>query len=254
MPVQATDFFCEYLYQDISGEWLPENPKLGGSGIVACRPQIGDCAGRCQDCFFRGGRYYEDVSRPHVPHPDWVRRNRYVVRMNDGNDSNHQRDLVIATAGLYDRVFFNTRLPCLLFPGPVVLTVNGDRTDDYAHLLPADTPGFGNLMAVRVRVNTWNLPLVRAVIRHYGTIRVPIRLTYMAYYQAVVREPQFYEWRKRTLNSYWCLKAEKRAEIEAELSVDGRAVQTCTTKAGEHCRDCGQCIRSFLEFRGNAVV
>jgi len=32
-------------YLDVSGEWRPANPKMMGSGIVACRPQVGTCPG-----------------------------------------------------------------------------------------------------------------------------------------------------------------------------------------------------------------
>lgn len=237
-------------YLDTSGEWRPENPKLAGSGIVACRPQVGDCPGRCSDCFFRGGRYYEDITRPHIPDPAWANRAEHIVRMNDGNDSNHQRDLVIETASHYERVFFNTRIPCLLFSGPVVLTVNGDDTDNYAHLLWPDTPGFDKLMAVRVRVNTWNLHLVGGVVAHYRRFHVPVRLTYMAYYHEAVADPENYQWKKRTLNSYWVIKPEARARIEDALGYDGWGVHACTAKGGHLCRDCGMCQRVYERWVG----
>lgn len=236
-------------YLDITGECRKANPKLAGSGIVACRPQIGTCPGNCADCFFKGGRYYEDLGRPHVPHPDWVRKNKLLVRMNDGNDSNHMRELVIGTASLYDDVFFNTRIPCLLFPSAVVLTVNGDDTDGHAWLLPPDTPGFENLACVQFRANTWNTELAKRAIDHYQPLGVPVRLTYMAYYAESVREPADYEWRKRTLNSYWCILPEARDRIEDELGYDDYLIHACTRKGGHLCRECKKCHRMYQDWQ-----
>ena len=232
-------------YLDINGQWRPANPKLAGSGIVACRPQVGTCLGNCEDCFFKGGRYYEDLEVPHIPDPMWVAENGFLVRMNDGNDSNYQRDLVIRVARMYDDAFFNTRLPNLDFPGPVVLTVNGDDTDDIAHLLEAPP----NLMCVRVRTNSWNLDLVKHVIAHYTKQGVPVRPTFMAYYRSCVREPKNYIWKKRTLNSYWVLKPEVRARIEEELGVDGLMVHTCTTRDSHLCCDCGKCLEIYRRWK-----
>lgn len=239
---------CE-KYLDVSGEWRPANPKMAGSGIVACRPQVGPCLGDCADCFFKGGRYYEDIDVPHIPEWRWVRDNRLLVRMNDGNDSNYQRETVIEAARQYDRVFFNTRVPRLDFDGlgPVVLTANGEDTDRTAILLTGD---LSNLMTVRVRVNTWNLDLVHEVCEWYVAEDVPVRPTFMAYYHDTVRDPDSYEWRKRTLNSYWVLRPEARARIEYELGVDGTMIHTCTSKKGSLCRDCGKCVEMYERWAG----
>jgi hypothetical protein len=235
------------MYLDVSGEWRPENPKLAGSSIVACRPQVGPCLGNCADCFFKGGRYYEDINVAHIPDPLWVNSNHLLVRMNDGNDSNYERDLVMAVARKYARVFFNTRVPRIDFDdiGPVVFTVNGEDTDLTAVCLTGD---LGALMTVRVRVNTWNLPLVRQVIDWYLPRKIPVRLTYMAYYQESVREPDNYEWRKRTLNSYWCIQPEVRARIERELGYDDEMIHACTKAGGEGCRDCGKCLKIYEQW------
>ena len=234
----------EGQYLDISGEVRPENPKMAGSGVVACRPQKGACLGRCQDCFFNGGRYYEDIAVPHIPDPDWVNGNGLVVRMNDGNDSNFNRDVVIDVARKYDRFFFNTRVPCLDFPGPVVLTVNGDYTDEAAWMVEPDL--CDRLMAVRFRVNTWNLGLARNVINYYSFLNVPVLLTFMAYYREDVKDPEGYVWKQRTLNSYWVIKPEERAKVEDALSVvdedEDDAVRTCTTRTGHRCADCRNCL------------
>jgi len=51
---------------------------------------------------------------------------RRVVRVNDGNDSNVERNLVMATAAAFPMKFYNTAINKDLggFDAPVVLTVN----------------------------------------------------------------------------------------------------------------------------------
>ena len=234
-------------FLSLCGGWQAMNPKTCGSGILSCRPQVGFCEGNCTDCFYNGGRYYEDINRAHIPHPTFVRAGNSIIRMNDGNDSNHQRDLVLGVASMYDRVFFNTSIPRLVFPGPVVLTVNGRDTDNTAWLLPKDTPGFRNLMAVRVRTNTWNLPLVKRVIDHYVHLDVPVCITYMAYYRGKIQDENSYDWHKRTLNSYWVIKDSARLRIERELGVSEYMIYPCTiTGDPTHmCLHCGQCKTKY---------
>jgi len=234
----------QFEYFDVSHEWRPCNPKMAGSGVIACRPQAGACEGRCKDCYFSGGRYYEDIFSPHIPEPIWASDNHYIVRMNDGNDSNHLREVVLRTARKYHRVFFNTRLPRLDFEGlgPVVLTVNGEYTDVSSLFVLDD---IGNLMAVRFRLNTWNVELCKYVIDYYGKLNVPVLLTFMAYYKETVRKPEDYAWQKRTLNEYWKIKPEARIKLEEDLGIDGEKVLTCTTRESSYCRDCGNCKRLF---------
>ena len=236
-----------HVYLDVNGEWRPCNPKMAGSGVVACRPQVGTCPGNCLDCFFKGGRYYENINEPHIPNPDWVNENGLVVRMNDGNDSNYERDLVIKTASKYNDVFFNTRIPKLDFPGPVVLTVNGDYTDDAAWLV--NPHQMEMLMAVRVRVNTWNTALVTEVINYYSQYNIPVRLTFMAYYFGTVKEPEHYIWKKRTVNPYWCISNSARKDLEHRFQVDGFDIHTCTSTKGHYCRDCGKCLEVYKKWK-----
>ncbi|MBU1028855.1 hypothetical protein KKE28_01480, partial [Patescibacteria group bacterium] len=132
-----------------------ENPKTAGSGIICGIPQRGVCPVGCADCFFQSGRSYLeplDEKLPNLPTPEQAKGR--IVRLNDGNDSNNQRVLVMAAADQYEHVFFNTSIPKDLagFGRPVVLTVNpGKKTDRNAHLL---TPPPTNLMFVRFRTNT----------------------------------------------------------------------------------------------------
>ena len=74
------------------------------------------------------------IDRPHVPTPEEVGDG--IVRMNCGNDSNNQRDLVIETAKRYQRYFFNTSIPRFDFPGPVVLTANPKEEQEGSYAMP----------------------------------------------------------------------------------------------------------------------
>ena len=224
----------------------------------------------CAECFFQDGRGYLeplDERTPNVPEAEQIRGR--VVRMNDGNDSNYQRDLVIAMAEtLADLgaagVFYNTAIPRLDFPGPVVLTANPGRLTDSgpAHLVDPCPP---NLMFVRVRTNTWNLDLVDQVVEHYEARKVPVVLTFMAYYSD---EPENhirksdelmgrigiscagdYTWRKRTLNSYWVITPAAWDRVVARYHGNS-LVYTCGKDANTHaCSQCGNCLREFFATR-----
>src|SRR3989344_96569 len=160
-----------------------ENPKTRGSGILCCIPQTGVCPINCPDCFFQSGRSFLEPLTENLPNmPEVKLAAGYVVRANDGNDSNNQRQLVMAAVQQYPERFYNTSIPWDLekFDAPVVLTLNpGLKTDELVVLLD---PIPKNLMFVRVRVNTWNLELVDQAVSHYSAASIPIVLTFMAYY------------------------------------------------------------------------
>jgi len=224
------------------------NPKVKGSGIIECIPQTGQCPNGCVDCFFNGGRSYLEPLSENLPHiPTKEMAHGRVVRMNDGNDSNVQRELVERTAKQFEDVFFNTSNVHKLsqYPGPVVLTLNPANMTDKSFWVIKIPPI--NLMFCRIRTNMWNLKtVVKHAIEHY-TIRnkVPIVLTYMAYYtQPIPKKYSYaYVWKKRTLNSYWCLKDECIQDIE-DMFADNPLVHSCGYK-GHACTACGNCLREY---------
>jgi hypothetical protein len=225
------------------------NPKVKGSGIIECIPQRSKCPVGCEDCFFQSGRsYLEPLEKnlPHIPSKGmaWGR----VVRMNDGNDSNVERDLVEAVARQFKDYFFNTSIPADLerFSGPVVLTVNpgGMTNTDFHKLDKAPT----NLMFVRVRTNMWNLEkVVDPVVKHYAVdLKVPVVITLMAYYTQTI--PDYYgpcyEWKTRTSNPYWVLKRELVLDLESRY-VDSPNVYLCGRHGSSVCSACGNCLREY---------
>lgn len=225
------------------------NPKCEGSGIITCTPQVTLCPRGCADCYAVAGRCYTDL--PNIPSVEQAKGR--IVRMNDASDSYNQFNKVMATAALYNDVFLNTSYSELFTCSkgcygldfarmPVVLTVNpGEMTDTDFHKLD---PIPENLMFVRVRVNMWNLELVNAVVEYYTKCDVEVILTWLAYYETPVPEEykEYYEFRKRILNDYWCIKPEIHAEVE-----HNPLVYICGRGATSLCKDCGNCLRNYYK-------
>lgn len=221
-----------------------ENPKTKGSGIMCAIPQSTGCPIGCADCFFQSGRsYLEPLSEnlPNIP-PDHLIHS-HIIRVNDGNDSNIDKVKVIETTEKWPHKFYNTSIPDLDFPGPVVLTVNpANMTNTSAHLLEVAPP---NLMFVRVRVNTWNVRIVDEVVWHYTARNVPIVLTFMAYYQEPPKYADHYTFRKRNTNPYWVIIQPCWEGIVRRYSARD-IVYTCGRTANTHsCARCGNCLREY---------
>jgi len=175
-----------------------------------------------------------------------------VVRINDGNDSSVNRELVMRETQQYPMRFYNTSDPVAIgqFDAPVVLTVNpGSMTDTaFVRLVPPIPP---NLMFVRVRTNTWNLAVVRDAVKYYSAREVPIVLTFMAYFDTPIRagHESDYVYRKRTLNSYWAITTLAWQRVIRQYEYN-KWVYSCGKIEGElgttACRHCGNCLREYF--------
>lgn len=235
---------------------VKRNPKMDGTTIWDCVPQAGKCPHNCSQCFFnRPNAYYTEV--PSVPMPEEVGDG--IVRMNAGNDSNNQRDLVIETAQKYKRFFFNTSVPCYDFPGPVVLTAN-PKEERPGQTMPI-WHGEGwysparNLMFVRLRTSATNLWLVDSAVVAWTAAQVPVVITFMAYYD---HEPQVpadvlaavgekcYEWKVRHINSYWCPSKAFMRWVMRRYQ-DNRLVSMCSSIESSYCRNCRNCETYYLQ-------
>ena len=200
-----------------------KNPKIEGSGIVECKPQVGRCSNNCNQCYYNRNKEYRDATII----PDF--ETRKIVRMNAGHDSNINRDSVIACAELYKHVFFNTSIANFNFPGPVVFTANPEEEE------PATLVCAANLMFVRLRVSSTNLDLVNEAIQYYTSRFVPVVLTYIAYYTELPRYSHLYDWKKRNINSYYCPTESFKRDVLLEYG--NRLVRNC----GNLCKDCKNC-------------
>ncbi len=218
-----------------------ENPKTAGSGIVCAIPQRGRCPGECAECFFNGGRSYLEPLDERTPNmPSLAEARGRVVRVNDGNDSNVDRNIVLFATDSYEDKFFNTSHPQLDFPAPVVLTVNPDKKTDNSYWHLEKPPP--NLMFVRARANSWNVSLVDDVVRWYTGRGVPVVLTPMAYRERPSGGGRglSYEWRKHILNKYWALTPSALRRI-VERYAGNELVYACEGR----CVRCGNCLREY---------
>ena len=228
------------------------NPKQEGTPFFDCIPQVGPCPINCSQCFYnRPGAYYVPIDKPHVPTPEEVGDG--IVRMNCGNDSNNQRDLVIEAAKKYQRFFFNTSIPRYDFPGPVVLTANPKEEDEAHYARPCLGPQ--NLMFVRLRTSSTNLRLVDRAVVSWTAAQIPVVITFMSYYDhepvvpldvaAAVSGP-CYEWRVRHINSYWCPTRNFMCHVLNRYA-GNRLVSMCSSLNSGYCRNCRNCETYYLQ-------
>lgn len=217
------------------------NPKQEGSNLFDCIPQIGPCPIKCNQCFYnRPDAFYVSINKPHIPSAQEVGNG--IVRMNCGHDSNINRDLVIAVASKYEKVFFNTSLPLFDFPAPVVFTANR-KEEEMAYI----TSDIKNLMFVRLRTSSTNLGLIEKAIKGYTQMLVPIVLTFMAYYDDnAVPDKNNYEWKIRHINSYWCPTYNFKEKVMKKFG--GELVTMCGTLDSNYCKDCGNCERFYYMY------
>jgi hypothetical protein len=235
------------------------NPKQEGSVLFDCRPQTGKCPNGCNQCFYnRDDAYYQDIHQPSVPCPKDVGDG--IVRMNCGHDSNIEKELVIETSKLYKHAFFNTSIPNLDFPGPVVLTVNPREEEDY--YTPSQFVGqTDHLMFVRFRVSPTNLAILEEAVLRWSACNIPLVLTFMAYYDDMppgtkpeVLSPGYfledrsvfkqvaYTWQQRHINSYYCATPEFMEYVTKRMKgIGGRLVTKCGTVDSRLCKDCQNC-------------
>jgi len=231
---------------------MKRNPKQADSDLFDCIPQVGPCPIGCNQCFYnRPGAFYVPIDQPHFPTLEEVGDG--IVRVNCGNDSNNQREHVIASTAQYLRRFFNTSIPTFEFPGPVVLTAN--PREEEMGVDPHKIKPPSNLMFVRLRVSSTNLELIREQIANWSKWNVPVVLTFMAYYDA---EPQVpaevveavggpcYEWRVRHINSYWCPTPAFIRWVMAQYH-DNRLVSYCGSLEGSYCRLCRNCETYYIQ-------
>jgi hypothetical protein len=261
---------------------MRRNPKQVGSNVWGCIPQEGLCPNKCNQCYFNRPNAFW-TKTPYAPDPEDVEDK--IVRVNTGHDSNIQRERVIEVAKRYKHYFFNTSIPRLDFPGPVVLTAN-PREEDCCNM-PGEVIGsLSRLMFVRLRVSASNLFVIEQAVEWWTREQVPVVLTFMAYYEEPVVEKVYdyavtrnhslvehfscgtgmmaqsmlYQYKTRHVNSYWCPTKEFiQYTLKQMKRVGGRLVTMCGTPDSNYCHDCRNCeiyywqtIKHMQERKGNS--
>lgn len=218
------------------------NPKLLDSGLVDCIPQIGKCPNPCGDNCYYNQAFYRTLDKPLFPNASRVNKQRLLVRVNSGHDSNHDRDFVIASTAKYHCRFFNTSIPRFDFPAPVVFTCNPDENKP-----PILSPVPDNLMFVRVRTRPGMLDYAADAIAHYAIKNnVPVVLTWMRYLMEDMVPGAWRDWyelKTHILNPWWQLKRQHRERLWTEL--DACNVYQCGTYESSLCRECLNCVRFY---------
>ena len=199
---------------------MSENPKLKDSLMIECIPQVGDCPMRCAECYYNLN-FYRSKDTPLLPTLE--ESEGKIVRVNSGHDSNLQRELVLEKTKDYKDKFYNTSIPIPL-GAPTILTLNG-RDTDKTFLLEHE---FGTeedtiqLMAVRFRVNTWNLGLCWKAISHWalsdGTPLILTPMRYASLESIPESERKFYSQSKHIINTWWCLNEDGVGIIRHKLA------------------------------------
>ena len=239
---------------------LRTNPKQAGAGLFDCRPQTGKCPLDCNQCYYNRSGYYEDINKPHVPSPEEVGDG--IVRFNCGHDSNIEKHTVVQLAQRYKHCFFNTSVPRLDFPGPVVLTINPEE-EEACRIKPTHFADNGepprNLMFVRIRVSASNISLVDTAVYDWAVLDdVPVVLTFMAYYEDDAKPTEValldlkiedcYTWKVRHINEYWCATREFKKQV-MERYRELRLVTMCGTLDSNYCKDCMNCASYYWQTR-----
>lgn len=231
---------------------MKRNPKQDGSILFDCIPQKGPCPNQCNQCYYnRPNAFYLPIITPHFPSVEEVGDG--IVRINSGHDSNINREYVISSTQKYSKRFFNTSIPELNFPDPVVLTVN--PSEEFA-VLPEDFVGLPfedyvkKLMFIRLRVSSTNLGHVARASEAWDNTGIPVVLTFMRYYdwdEYMKQDTQFYEKRKSIKNIYWCPTPTFIKATLAFVRQFNPETKMCGTPESGYCKDCMNCANFYYE-------
>lgn len=200
----------------------------------------------CNQCFYnRPGAFYSPIEEPIFPDMFEIGE-KGIVRVNSGHDSNLEKDFVIESTKKYPRKFYNTSIPKVDFPAPVVFTANRYEEDPPFSPLSFPWEDLKNIMAIRLRVSSTNLNWIDlGVIQWAKGMGIPVILTFMAYYTHEPADKRKYEWKVRHINSYWCPKKDFMVEVlKREKEIGGDLVHACGIETG-YCKDCGNCERLY---------
>lgn len=218
------------------------NPKMEGTLLIDAVPQEGKCPHGCRACYFNAG-FYRDT--PFVPTKEEAQG--CVVRVNSGNDSNNQRDLVLARTVHLQHKYYCTSVPTFGFGAPVQFTCNPNELES-PFLVPASCAN--ELHSVRFRYAPWNEKHLRLAVSHYAkALRVPVIITPMRYYAEDDIPKQYrclYTHKTHILTVTWQLKNESGLRWDTRRwggAAESRLVFACSGR----CADCLMCYHLYRQ-------
>ena len=218
-----------------------QNPKLAGSGIADCAPHGGLCPIGCAECYYnRPGAWYggHDAAGnplPVVPEPPEVLGK--VVRMCSGHDASIRRKMVI------EAVYFCTSEPTAIakLPGPVDHMANRreERPETWTRPRHGEIPV--NIMSIRLRVTPARIGDIAEAAAEWAAESVPVLLTPMSYWsmKPPTEHTDWYEWKVRHINSYWCATAAFKKAVLDICPTFG--IWWCEGS----CKDCNACEAAY---------
>ena len=108
-----------------------------------------------------------------------------------------------------------------------------------------------NLMFVRLRVSATNLHHIAAATEAWTAMKIPVVLTFMAYYTEAPVVPEnveqaagepCYAWKVRHVNSYYCPTPAFCAYVLRQMkAIGGRLAVMCGNLDSAKCADCRNC-------------
>jgi len=208
--------------------------------IINAIPYIGKCPNECLECFYNNDEFFASLTSPILPSLEEV--GDQIVRVNQGNDSNINKDIVLERTAIYPKKFYCTAIPNFDFPAPVVFTCNGEE-------LILAINGLNNLMMVRVKTNLWNLNELEKAINYY--CGVPITISFMRYKDTnnIPNEfRQFYELKKNVMDDdyRYHLRDEQKQVIFYKYGTTNKMVDICRIVKARDCERCEFCYEKFM--------
>ena len=214
------------------------NPKLIGSNLIDCIPTAGPCPNKCDPCYYNDDELRAKINFTIPIMPTLEEVGDKIVRVNSGADSSIRFDEVVKRTKKYDKKYYNTSLPHYIkdFPAPVVFTCNPKQDEGWFYAVTDPK----NLMAVRIRVATWNIAGVDKAVAYYANLSTPVILTFLYFdNKESIQHPEMYELHKHIENNRYIIKPSVWKRIVNRYPFYN--VMTCGDGVSHLCADCGNC-------------
>ena len=251
---------------------MTSNSKLKGSRIVDCRPQVGPCRMKCNQCYYNLFPL-DGFETPRIPDPEETNRKGLIVRMNAEHDSGIEKPLVLETARPYNDLFYNTATHDMDFPRPVVVTINHQEYSP--SLTNPDRRYLDRVMFARVRLSPGCFERATIAASRWMAAAIPIMITPMAFYSLVALEEDKerasfdsrldgmeYKFKKRHVHECWQLDQKSLRNLvhlfiyqmcDHSKGSNG-CIYLCGTYESLQCEDCNLCEHFYYAAKARMAL